>query len=141
MLSDSRFRIPLTQIRFGIDALIGLIPVLGDFIGLLLSLSILIEAIRMGAPRSLKLKILGNCVVDGMIGLIPIVGDLADVAFKANIRNMWLIQDYIASERQRRTETALNDSDMRRQRVLLGIATVTILAGATLLLLYVLRIY
>jgi len=101
-LSDSRFRIPFTQIRFGIDALIGLIPVLGETIGLVISMYILREASRLGVPRSLKLKMLGNMLLDWLVGLIPVIGDIADIAFRANVRNMKLLVTHLDQERMQR---------------------------------------
>jgi hypothetical protein len=94
-LTDSHFRIPFTSIRFGIDPLIGLIPVLGDLIGLLLSLPILVEAIRIGAPKRLVGRMLFNALLEFVIGLVPVLGDAFDVYFKANTRNTALLRAYI----------------------------------------------
>jgi len=101
-LTDSRFRIPFTKIHFGIDALVGLIPFVGETIGLVLSFYLLLEASKLGVPASLKIKMLGNVLIDWLVGLVPIAGDIADVAFKANVRNVKLLVEHIDLEHQRR---------------------------------------
>lgn len=98
-LLDNKFRIPGTRIRFGWDAIIGLIPGLGDTVTLLLSAVILIEARRIGAPKSLLLKMAGNMGLEWLIGLIPILGDMFDVYWKANIRNMDLLKQHLQQQR------------------------------------------
>ncbi len=102
-LTDSRFRIPFTNVRFGLDSLIGLIPVVGDGISLIMSFYLLIEASKLGTPFSLKTKMLGNIVLDLLIGLIPLVGDAADVVFKANNKNMKLLLTHINQDFQNRS--------------------------------------
>jgi branched-subunit amino acid ABC-type transport system permease component len=92
-MTDSQFRIPLTRIRFGVDPILGLIPVIGDFIGLLLSIPVLMEASRVGAPAELRRRMIRNMVIEAVIGVIPILGDAFDVYWKANTRNTaWLRQ-------------------------------------------------
>src|SRR5690554_3078978 len=63
-MTDSQFSIPFTRIRFGVDPILGLIPVIGDFIGLLLALPVLTEAARIGAPAALKRKMIRNIIID-----------------------------------------------------------------------------
>lgn len=94
-LLDNKFRIPGTQIRFGWDAIIGLLPGLGDTLALLMSAVILIEAKRIGAPKSLLLKMAGNMGLEWLIGLVPILGDIFDIYWKANIRNMALLKEHL----------------------------------------------
>jgi len=94
-LTDSRFRIPFTNIHFGIDAVIGLIPFVGDSISLVMSLYLLAEASKLGVPHAIKIKMLRNVVFDWLIGLIPVLGDAVDVFFKANNRNMKLLVEHI----------------------------------------------
>jgi len=101
-LTDSRFRVPFTKVTFGIDAIFGLLPVVGETIGLILSLYLLLEASKLGVPISLRIKMLRNILVDWVIGLVPILGDIADVAFKANIRNMKLLVEHIDQEHRDR---------------------------------------
>lgn len=97
-LLDNKFRIPGTRIRFGWDAIIGLIPGLGDSVALLLSAVILIEAKRIGAPKSLLLKMAGNMGLEWLVGMVPILGDIFDVYWKANIRNMDLLKQHLSRE-------------------------------------------
>ena len=94
-MTDSQFSIPFTRIRFGVDPILGLIPVIGDFIGLLLALPVLTEAARIGAPAALKRKMIRNIIIDAVIGLVPIFGDAFDVYWKANTRNTALLRNWI----------------------------------------------
>ena len=91
-LLDSAARVPGTGIRFGADAVLGLIPGLGDVAGAALAGYLVILAHRLGAPRSVVLRMLGNVAVDTLAGTVPLVGDLFDVAFKSNTRNLALLE-------------------------------------------------
>jgi hypothetical protein len=86
-LLDEQFRIPGTEIRFGWEALIGLIPGIGDLAGLVLGLAILEEARRLGAPGTLRLRMGLNLLLDLLLGAIPFAGDVLDLFFKANREN------------------------------------------------------
>lgn len=92
---DLAFRIPLTRIRFGADSIIGLIPGVGDLIGLGISLYALNLAHKLGAPRSLMVKMFANSVIDAGLGTIPIVGDIFDMFFKSNTKNLRLLTDFL----------------------------------------------
>jgi hypothetical protein len=92
---DSTFSIPGTQIRFGLDGLIGLIPGIGDALGAIISSHILTQAAQMGVPKSLLIKMAFNIGLDAIIGIIPVVGDISDFIWKANQRNVKLLNDYI----------------------------------------------
>ena len=94
-LMDNSFRIPGTQMRFGLDGLIGLIPGLGDAVGAIISSHILTQAAQMGAPKSLLLKMAFNIALDAVLGIIPVVGDVSDFIWKANQRNVQLLNDYV----------------------------------------------
>jgi len=94
-VTDSCFRIPFTGIRFGVSPLIGLLPVVGDFAGLLLSLYVIAEAQRMRAPRLLRLRMVWNAIVEAVVGIVPLLGDAFDVWFKANTRNLDLLCGYL----------------------------------------------
>lgn len=96
-LTDSRFRVPFTGIRFGIGPLIGLIPGVGDFAGLVLSLYLIQQARQIGAPRSLQLRMLGNGLVDAVGGTLPLAGDVFDVFYRANNRNVTLLREHLES--------------------------------------------
>lgn len=91
---DSRFRIPLTRIRFGWDAILGLVPGLGDIATLGPAAFILLEAHRMGAPRGVKLRMGANIALDWLVGTLPLIGDLADIGLKANRRNVALLRTH-----------------------------------------------
>jgi hypothetical protein len=89
---DDAFPIPGTRQRIGFDALIGLIPGVGDTIGALLSTYIIVEAARRGASVWTVARMLGNVGLETVLGAIPILGDLFDVVFKANQRNVTLLE-------------------------------------------------
>lgn len=95
-LLDSRFRIPGTPIRFGIDAVIGLLPVAGDTVTLALAAWILVEARRAGVRRRALVRMAGNIAVDWLVGLVPLFGDLFDIGWKANRRNAAIMADELA---------------------------------------------
>lgn len=97
-LTDSRFRIPVIGVRFGIEGVIGLIPLIGDVIGALMSLYLFFEAYRLGVPKRVLLRMLVNIVLDFFVGLVPIVGDVADIAYKANSRNTQLLRGWIGTQ-------------------------------------------
>jgi hypothetical protein len=94
-LLDSTFRIPGTQIRFGLDGLIGLIPGIGDAAGAVISSHILTQAAHMGVPKPILLKMAFNIGLDAILGIIPVLGDVSDVMWKANQRNVKLLNDYL----------------------------------------------
>ena len=97
-LLDSQFAIPGTKLRFGLDALLGLVPGIGDSVGAVLSLYIVAQARAKGAPFSLLARMMWNILVDTLIGIIPLVGDLFDLTYKANNRNVRLLQDHLDEE-------------------------------------------
>lgn len=92
-LLDSKFRIPGTEIRFGIDPIIGLVPGLGDWLGGLISLYFLVQAAVLQARIPVLLRMLLNILLDLVIGSIPLLGEVFDVGWKANLRNAELLQD------------------------------------------------
>ena len=91
---DELVRIPGTNIRLGLDSIIGLIPGVGDLAGAAMSGYLILAAGRLGAPKAVLLRMLGNVAFDSMIGVVPLLGDLFDVAFKANTRNLKLLERY-----------------------------------------------
>lgn len=101
---DGALGVPGTRFRIGLDPLLGLIPGVGDLAGAALSGYIVTIAARLGAPPSVLVRMLGNVAVDMLIGAIPGVGDLFDFGWKANTRNLALIERYRdAPERVRRS--------------------------------------
>jgi hypothetical protein len=86
-------------VRFGLDALIGLFPVVGDIITTALSLFIVHEAYQLGAPDHVIARMLGNVALDGVFGAVPLVGDAFDVLWRANRRNVQLLREWLDHER------------------------------------------
>ncbi len=93
--TDSNIRIPFTRFRVGTDAIIGLIPGVGDLTGFLISFYVLFSAQKLGVNWQLKLRMLFNMLIDFVIGSIPFFGDIFDAYFKANSRNTKLLKRYI----------------------------------------------
>ncbi|NHN86204.1 DUF4112 domain-containing protein [Acetobacter musti] len=94
-LLDASIQLPGTKFRFGLDAVIGLVPAGGTVIMTLVSLWIVWEARKLGAPAPLLLRMLVNVAIEAAIDFIPVAGDLIDAAFKANLRNVALLEDYL----------------------------------------------
>jgi hypothetical protein len=92
VLLDSVFRIPGTRIRFGLDAVIGLIPGIGDISTPAFAGLILLQAVRMRVPLVVQARMVLNAGIDMVTGLVPILGDLVDVGWKANLRNLALLE-------------------------------------------------
>ena len=101
-LLDSSIPIPGTRLTIGLDALIGLLPFIGDLVGVALSSYILSEASRIGVPRSVLLRMAFNIGLEGLIGMVPLAGDVFDAAFKANQRNVRLLEAWV--DQPRKTE-------------------------------------
>jgi hypothetical protein len=99
-LLDTAFIVPGTDIRFGLDALIGLFPGIGDAITTAISLYIVREARALGAPRHLVARMLANVAVDGLVGAIPFLGDAFDVMWRANRRNVALLRNHFERQGQ-----------------------------------------
>src|SRR5438105_10153178 len=97
-LLDTAFILPGTNVRFGLDAIIGLVPGIGDAITTVMSLYIVHEARQLGAPRHVILRMVANVMLDGIVGAVPVVGDAFDVLWRANRRNMRLLQSWLARE-------------------------------------------
>jgi hypothetical protein len=95
---DNAFRIPGTQRRIGLDSLLGLVPGVGDLATTGVSAAIVLEAMRLGVPRHVVLKMLLNIGVDATIGTIPLLGDLFDFAFKANVKNVDLLEKHFKNQ-------------------------------------------
>ena len=91
-LLDSAFRIPGVNVRFGLDALIGLIPGIGELTTPAFTMLLLATGVRMRLPIVVLLRMVLNAGVDALIGLVPVVGDLTDIGWKANLRNLDLLE-------------------------------------------------
>lgn len=97
---DSSIKIPGLNARFGLDGLLGLVPGVGDTIGALVSSAVISEAARLGAPKVLLLKMAVNVVLDALVGTVPVLGDLFDFVWKANQRNVQLLNSYLDRPRE-----------------------------------------
>jgi hypothetical protein len=94
-LLDVAFILPGTNIRYGIDGIIGLIPVVGDIIVTAISLWLVREARALGAPWHVTARMLGNVAIQGVAGTVPFAGDAFDVLFRANVRNVRILRRWI----------------------------------------------
>lgn len=93
-LLDDLLPIPFTRFRIGLDPVIGLLPGGGDAIGAVFSAYALLVAVRLGAPAAVLLRMCGNIAVDAVVGTVPLLGDLFDFGWKANRRNLALLDRY-----------------------------------------------
>jgi Domain of unknown function (DUF4112) len=98
-LLDVAFILPGTKVRYGIDGILGLIPVVGDIIATALSLWLVREARALGAPWHVTARMLGNVAVQGVVGTVPVVGDAVDVLYRANMRNARLLRRWLDGQR------------------------------------------
>ncbi len=101
-LLDSSIPLPGVKFRIGLDALIGLVPGIGDLIGVILSSYIVGESARAGLPKAILARMVFNVAVEGVVGMIPLVGDLFDAGWKANQRNTRLLDAYLQNPRKAR---------------------------------------
>ena len=99
VLLDTAFIVPGTNFRFGFDALVGLVPGIGDALTTALSLWLVKEAHALGAPRHLIARMLGNIAIDGLAGTVPLLGDAFDLVWKSNRRNMHLLRQHLDRNR------------------------------------------
>ena len=95
---DSAYRVPGTQVRLGWDALLGLVPVVGDALTMIPSAFILREAHRLGAPKLLLARMGANTAVDFVLGAIPLVGDIFDIGWQSKTRNVGLLHAHLAKK-------------------------------------------
>lgn len=89
---DTALPIPGTSYRIGLDGIVGLIPGIGDPAGAVLSSYVIFESARVGAPKRLLLRMIGNVALESLVGVIPLLGDLFDFGWKANVRNLALLR-------------------------------------------------
>jgi hypothetical protein len=101
-LFDIAFAIPGTKIRFGVEAILRLVPGIGDVAASALSCYLLYEAHNLGVPRHVFARMLLNVVVEGAVGAVPLLGDAFDVAFRANRRNVALLREWLEGEARAR---------------------------------------
>jgi hypothetical protein len=96
VLLDSAFQVPGTKLRFGLDPLIGLIPGAGDLVTGFFSAMMLLHAARLGIPKIVIARMLLNSGLDLLTGTVPLLGDLFDAGYKANLRNLLLLERHAA---------------------------------------------
>ena len=92
VLLDTRFRIPGTQIRFGIDPLLALIPGIGDLASPVFATLLIVQGLHQRVPKIILVRMLGNALLDALIGVVPIAGPVGDIFWKANVRNLALLE-------------------------------------------------
>ena len=93
---DTKFRIPGTSITFGIDPILGLLPVAGDLVAAIISALLILTYVRMGIPNALVVRMVGNLVIDLVFGSIPVLGTVFDVVYRSNDRNRRLAEGYFS---------------------------------------------
>ena len=98
-LIDGAFRMPGTRFRFGLNSVIGLLPVGGDAVLGVISLYIIYEAAQLGIPKHKLLRMMANVGVEVLGGSVPILGDLFDMALKVNLRNLQIVEDHLGAAR------------------------------------------
>lgn len=91
-LLDSQFGIPGTKLRFGVDAIVGLVPGVGDAAGLALSSYVILQAVGLGARGATIARMVANVALDAVFGTVPVLGTVFDLWFKANNRNVALLE-------------------------------------------------
>lgn len=96
-LLDAAVAVPGTNFRVGLDALLGLVPGLGDAVAAAFGGYLICEAIQLGAPKATILRMAGNLGIDLLAGTVPVLGDLADAAWRSNLRNVDLLAAHLAS--------------------------------------------
>ena len=99
-LLDSAFVLPGTNIRIGLDPLLGLVPGFGDLASPLFAMAVLWQSRDLGIPRVVQLRMIFNVAIDALVGLLPLAGDLFDFAWKANDRNLALLERHAYEQRR-----------------------------------------
>lgn len=103
-LLDNAITIPGTKISFGLDPILGLLPGGGDTLTGGIAAYIVVEAARMGVSRKVLWKMIGNILIDSFAGTIPVVGDLFDVGWKANVKNIELLEQHLDLAESRKSD-------------------------------------
>ena len=99
-LMDSQFRLPGTRFRFGLDPLLGLVPIVGDLSSTAVSVVLLLTMLRHGASGAVVVRMALNILIDTVVGAIPILGNVFDFTFKSNERNVALLRRHYAQGQQ-----------------------------------------
>jgi hypothetical protein len=93
-LLDNAFTLPIFRVKFGLDFVLGLVPVVGDILSFIIALRIVVYARQLGAPASILAHMLKNLVIDLVLGSVPLLGDIVDNFFRANQRNVRLMEKW-----------------------------------------------
>lgn len=101
-LLDTKWVLPGTNWRFGLDSIIGLVPGIGDTVTTLMGAYIIVRARELGAPGHLQAAMVGNLLVDTVVGAVPLVGDVFDFAFRSNAKNVRLLKRHLDTREPRR---------------------------------------
>jgi len=125
-LMDQAFGVPGTKWRFGLDALFGLVPGLGDIVGGVIAVYAVHVARQLRVPGVIQLHMLSNIAIDATVGTIPILGDLFDFVFKAQTRNLALLDDWLQTPHEV-TKRSKRGLILVPLAILLVFATMTIL--------------
>ena len=95
---DSLFAIPGTRLRLGVDSIIGLVPIAGDVVAHAISAYLIWEARKLGVSKLTLWRMVGNTLIDTVVGAVPLVGDAFDVVFRANMKNLRLLQRHLEKQ-------------------------------------------
>ena len=125
-LLDSAARVPGTSMRFGLDPILGLMPGLGDVAGAAVSGYVVLLASRLGAPTTVIVRMLGNVVVDTVGGTVPVLGDLFDAGWKANTRNLALLERHLGQPESTKRASRVVVWGTIAALVLLAVAAATV---------------
>lgn len=126
--TDSSIRIPFTRFELGAEAIIGLIPGIGDLAGLILSGYVLLEARRAGASGATQRRMVRNMLIDFVGGLVPVVGDAFDAIYKANTRNTRLLRNELRRELGREEKKPFPWGTLVGLSLLFGLVTALLVA-------------
>ncbi|MEO8650740.1 MAG: DUF4112 domain-containing protein [Hyphomicrobiaceae bacterium] len=113
-LMDSAFVVPGTDVRFGLDGVIGLVPGIGDVVAGLVSSYLIWEARRLGVSKWILGRMMANTLLDTTIGAIPLAGDIFDVMFRANIKNMALLRRHLERKGASSVAATVIEGDFHR---------------------------
>lgn len=120
---DSAFVLPGTNVRMGLDAIIGIVPVVGDLISQTISSYLIWEAKRLGVSKLTLWRMIGNSAIDTVIGIVPLVGDAFDIAFRANMKNLALLKAHLEKHGHLRPAPATSGTGAGSGPVIEGTAT------------------
>ena len=136
-LLDDQFRVPGTNRRFGVDAVLGLVPGIGDAAGLALSAAVIVRAVGLGARGATVGRMVLNAGIDALVGTVPVLGTVFDFVFKANTRNVALLEEHVRDPEATR---AASGKAVRRTIVMVVVAMVVVVAALFALLAWVLTL-